>query len=135
MTRVEVAGAGLVAATPVAAWWVAGDRSSRGFDDLDYIFRPLDLPLWVEMLAGAGAVSIVMSSVFVLVEARLDRAQVRTLVQLCVAGVIIGAGWRAVTAGVIGANIGGAGVLLLGLPLAVALVGGAVLGAIGRFWS
>ena len=129
-TRSVVAGAGLVAATPVAAWWVAGDRSYRGSDDLDYIFRPLDLPLWVEMLAGAGAVAVVMTWVFVLVEARqqgrLARAQVRALAQLCVAGAIIGAGWRAVTAGVIGANIGGAMVLLLGLPLAVALIGAAV---------
>lgn len=42
---------------------------------------------------------------------------------------VIGAGWRCVTAGVIGANIGGAMVLLLGLPLAVVLVGAAVVTA------
>ena len=133
-TRSVVAGAGLVAATPVATWWVVGDRSSRGFDDLDYIFRPLDLPLWVEMLSGAGAVAVVMACVFVLFEAREDgrlvREQVRTLALLCLAGAIIGGGWRAVTAGVIGANIGGAMVLLLGLPLAVALIGAAVVHAV-----
>jgi hypothetical protein len=133
-TRSVIAGAGLVAATPVAMWWVAGDRSYRGSDDLDYIFRPLDLPVWLEMLAGAGAVAVVMACVFVLAEARqqglLTRAQVRTLAQLCVAGAIIGAGWRAVTAGVIGANIGGAMVLLFGLPLAIALTGAAVVRAL-----
>ena len=130
MKRTQLAGAGLVAATPVAAWWVVGDRSSRGFDDLDYMFRPLDLPLWVEMLAGAVAVAVVMFSLFALAEARLDGTQLRTLVLLTVAGVIIGAGWRCVTAGVIGANIGGGMVLLLGLPLATGLIGAAVLGAI-----
>lgn len=124
------AGAGLVAATPVAVWWLAGDRSYRGSDDLDYIFRPIELPVWVEMLSGAGAVAVVTACVFVLAEAREDgrllRAQVQTLAQLCVAGAIIGGGWRAVTAGVIGANIGGAMALLLGLPFAVILIGATV---------
>lgn len=133
-TRTVAAGAGLVAATPVATWWVVGDRSSRGFDDLDYIFRPLDVPLWVEMVSGAGAVAVVMMGVFVLAEARrrghLVAAQVRTLAHLCVAGAIMGAGWRAATAGVIGANIGGGMALLLGLPLAVALIGAANLKAL-----
>lgn len=133
-TRSVAAGAGLVGATPVAAWWVTGDRSYRGSDDLDYLFRPVEFPLWVEMLSGAAAVAIVMSCVFILVDARrqgmLAPAQVRTLGQLCVAGAVIGAGWRAVTAGVIGANIGGAMALLLGLPFAVVLIGAAVVQAL-----
>lgn len=116
----------LVLATPVAVWWAVGDVSSKGFDDLDYMVRPIELPPVVEAVVGGLAVVLVVVCAAVLGHA-LYRGRVRrewsaTVLPLCAAGAVVGAGWRVVTGGGIGANIGGGLVVLFGGPLVVALI-------------
>lgn len=125
-TRHVTAAVSLVLATPVAVWWVVGDVSSKGFDDLDYMVRPVELPSVVEAVIGGLAVVLVIVCGAVLGHAlyrgRVRRAWSATVVPLFAAGVVVGAGWRVVTAGGIGANIGGGLVVLFGGPLVVALI-------------
>jgi len=56
----------------------------------------------------------------------LDRRWLRPIGLLVVAGLVTGAGWKVVTAGVIGANIGGTWVVLLGVLVIVLVVAAAV---------
>ena len=125
-TRHVTAAVTLVLATPVAVWWAVGDVSSKGFDDLDYMVRPVQLAPLVEAVIGGVAVVLVVASAAVLGHAlyrgRVRRAWSATVIPLCAAGAVVGAGWRVVTAGGIGANIGGGLVVLFGGPLVVALI-------------
>ena len=112
----------LAAAAPVATWSVVGDLSSPGITDPDYMFRPLDIPGPVELVLGLVATAAVLGSVWVLVRAfhrgEVDRAWSPVVVFPAVAGVVAGFSWRVLTAGGIGANIGG-GLILLGAPFVV----------------
>jgi hypothetical protein len=118
---------GLVLAVPVATWWLVGDLSTVPVSaGRDYAFQPWPIGPVVARAAGAG--SLVMGAVAVVV---LGWAAVRRVVDirwwavlgpLAVAGFIAGAGWRVMTAGVIGANIGAAFVVLLGGPIVLVLV-------------
>ena len=127
-TRHLAAAVVLVAATPVATWCLVGDLSSEGFteDELDYMVRGPDIPWFMEVLVGGLAVGVVVASAAVLGRAFyrgvLRRGWAPTVVLLAVAGVILGLGGRAVTAGGIGANIGGGLFLVLGFPVAGLLV-------------
>ena len=133
--NVRTAAAALAIATPVATWWLVGDLSSAGFteDELDYMFRAPDVPWFVEAVAGAVALAVVVVSVGVVGQAlhsgSLRREWLPTIVLPAVAGVVLGFGARAVTAGGIGANIGGAMFIFIGLPLAVLLLMAAAINA------
>jgi hypothetical protein len=125
--RVTIAAtsAGLLA-VPVATWWLVGDLSSPGGDD--YAVRPLDVSPAVERGIGVAAVAIVVSALVVAVSAggwTRVRRWARPVLALAAAGVIVGWGWRVVTAGVIGANIGAGLVVLFGGPVVAVLVVGA----------
>lgn len=115
----------LVLATPVATWFLVGDLSATQFEDLDYLWRAPALPGAVELVLGVLAVMIALASATVLGFA-LRRGQVRrqwaaTVVPLCVAGALLGYAGRVVSAGGIGANIGGALTIFLAGPLVLAL--------------
>ena len=115
-----------VLATPVATWFLVGDLSATEFDDLDYLWRAPALPAAVELVLGVLAALIAVASATVLAVA-LYRGQVRrqwsaTVVPLCVAGALLGYAGRVVSAGGIGANIGGALMIGLAGPLVLALV-------------
>lgn len=95
--RHVTAAATLVLATPVSVWWAVGDVSSKGFDDLDYMVRPIELPPVVEAVVGGLAVVLVVVCAAVLGHA-LYRGRVRrewsaTVLPLCAAGAVVGAGW------------------------------------------
>lgn len=116
----------LVLATPVATWFLVGDLSATQFEDLDYMWRAPVLPAPAELVLGVLAALVAVVSATVLAVA-LHRGEVRrqwsaTVVPLCVAGALLGYGGRVVTAGGIGANIGGALMIFLAGPLVVALV-------------
>ena len=127
----SVAALGLVLATPAATWWLVGDQSVQSQTDLDYVVR-LNVDPGVERLAGiAGLVLLAASVVTLLLASRnrgLDRRWVWVVGPLVVAGVIVGAGLRIVTAGVIGANIGAGFAVVFGAPV----VAGLLLWALGR---
>ena len=88
--------------------------------------RPPVIPTLVETLAGVVAVATVLASATVvglaLHRRRLRRVWRATVVPLCAAGVVVGCDARMVTAGGIGADIGGAMAVFVGLPLAFLLI-------------
>ncbi|WP_226366653.1 hypothetical protein [Pseudonocardia sp. ICBG162] len=108
--------AGLCAA--VVAWYLIGDVGTAPADGI----RVLDPPLALEVLpwltgvvAGAGLVCCVLAVV--------KRWAAASPVVLCVvAGLLVGWAGRVMTAAVIGANIGGGLMMLVGLPLAGILI-------------
>jgi hypothetical protein len=99
---------------------LTGRRRSRSFD----------IGHTTEQVAGVSAAVLAAAAVVALMHAgragRFDRRWWPVLVELMLAGALCGAGWRILTAGVIGANIGAGLVLWVGAPIVAALVGLAV---------
>jgi hypothetical protein len=124
-----VAMVALIVAVPVATWWAVGDLSTD-LPDPDYQIRPVAIGHTTEQVAGVTAAVLAVAAVVTLIHAgragRFDRRWWPVLVELMVAGTLCGAGWRVLTAGVIGANIGAGLVLWVGAPIVAALVGLAV---------
>lgn len=137
-----LAAVALVVAMPVATWWLVGDLTEPDFKrrlqpdgdqaigagyDPDYLFRPLDIAPATERAAGVVAVVLVVAAVVVLIlgwrTGRLHVGWWGVLGVLSLVGAGCGWGWRVMTAGVSGANIGGAILLYLGGPIGLVLVG------------
>ena len=122
----------MVCATPVAVWWAVGDWSLDA-SELDYAVRPF-------ALSGAAQTAIgVVASLLTTVAGvalwrrgalRRDRRWFGVLFPLLVIGVLAAVGWRIVTAGVIGANIGAGFVIIFGVPLAAVVIMWAVVRSI-----
>ncbi|MFD9567050.1 hypothetical protein [Streptomyces sp. NPDC059994] len=137
-----VAGAAavLIAAVPVAAWWLMGQQNVDGVApaELDYAFRPLAIGPAQETALGAAALLLALCSAVFLLDAsrrgRFDARWWQVVLPLLAAGLLLGVGWRILTAGVIGANIGAGLALFLAGPTVTALVAGAVVrGLLLRF--
>jgi len=114
---------------PVAVWWAVGDVSApeaTAIPDPDYQIHPFDIAPTTERVVGVGAVVLVAVSVGALVIAlwsgRMHRLWWPVLLQLSLAGAVCGAGWRVLTAAVIGANIGAGLVILFGGPLVLLML-------------
>jgi hypothetical protein len=121
------ASAGLVLAFPVATWWLVGDLSTVSASaHPDFAFRPLDVSRGAERAAGLAsallAAVMLLMVVWFSVRHLFDARWWTVLVPLMAAGFITGAGWRVMTAGLIGANIGAGLVVLFGSPLVAALL-------------
>ncbi|MFE6285811.1 hypothetical protein [Streptomyces sp. NPDC057877] len=118
----------LVTAVPVAAWGLMGRQDAEGVApaELDYAYRPLDIADGPAALVGAAALLLGGLAAALLVRAsragRLDARWWQVLAPLMVAGLVIGVGYRVLTAGVIGANIGAGLTMLFGVPVVAALV-------------
>lgn len=117
----------LVLAVPVATWWLVGDLSTVPASmGPDYAFRPWPIGPAVARAAGIGSLAVGGMAVAALGWASLRRSLAArwwaVLVPLLAAGFIAGAGWRVMTAGVIGANIGAGFVIMFGGPLVLGLV-------------
>ncbi len=124
---VRLAGLALALATPVATWWAIGDQSTVPASmDPDFLIRPLAIGAHIEFLVGVGALLVaVVASATLLWASRtrwLDQRWWFVLLPLLAAGLLVGAGWRVMTAGVIGANIGAGLVVLFGGPLLTGLL-------------
>jgi hypothetical protein len=109
------------------AWWLVGDQSTvPASSDPDYAFRPWPISPAAARAAGIGSLTIAATATGLLgwATARrlLDVRWWAVLVPLTAAGFIAGAGWRVMTAGVIGANIGAGFVVLLGGPIVLGLL-------------
>ncbi len=103
------AAVGLVLATPVVTWWLVGPlNTAPARIGLDYAFRPW--PISPAMARAAGITAAVLARWWAV------------LLPLLAAGFIAGAGWRVMTAGVLGSNIGAGFVVLFGGPLVAILV-------------
>ncbi|MEO7745842.1 MAG: hypothetical protein ABIV05_06390 [Actinomycetota bacterium] len=124
---VRLAGLCLVVAVPVLTWWLVGDLSTVSLaEDPDYALRPLPVNPTTERAVGIASLALAVGAVAVLTWATrrraLDRRWVKVLVLLVAAGGVVGLGWRILTAGVIGANIGAGLFVFVGGPLVAALV-------------
>jgi hypothetical protein len=110
-------------ATPIAAWWLIGDLSEAGLppEHRDYIFRAPKFAAWIVPTLGAialGAASIALAALVTAARRRtIDGRWVGSVVVLMIAGGLLAGIGRLVTAGGSGANIGGGGAILFGLPL------------------
>lgn len=116
----------LVLAVPVVVWWLVGDLSFDGAEEVDHLVRPLPLTGQQETAAGVTALVLGLAAVAVLVRPGSVlrwRAARLPLATLLAAGVLAGFGWRVVTYGGVGVNIGGALYLWFVAPLVAALVG------------
>ncbi|MBI2711172.1 MAG: hypothetical protein HYX34_15995 [Actinobacteria bacterium] len=122
---------------PVAAWWLVGPLDSsleelripaNPREYLDYMVRPPVVDPGVERAVGIAGLVLGAASLAVVVRALrrhvLHRGWSAVVVYVVLSGIALGFGARVITAGVIGANIGG-GMLMLVLP--PALIGGLVL--------
>lgn len=123
----------LVLAVTVATWWVVGDLSLDE-PDLDYAFRPLPLSPRAEQVAGIAAVALVILGSARLARRgsglRRDPRWLTVLLPLVAVALLVGWGWRVLTAGVFGANIGAGFLLLFGVPLLVAALAGTLVRAV-----
>ncbi|GGK38865.1 hypothetical protein GCM10010124_34610 [Pilimelia terevasa] len=125
----------LLVAVPVAVWGLVGDLSTyhgAEGDSLgpDRMYPPLDVSpqaarRWVTA-AALAAPAAALALLWAVVTSRLDGRWLFVLLPLAAAGALAGFGHRVVTAGVIGANIGGGMVMLVLLPVACLLVAGAL---------
>lgn len=117
VTRVSVA----LPLAAIAAVWLVGDQSYMGTAEggLDYLVDPL--PVTERAIAIAGAVSV---AALLVVTASLwrHRGLWGPLVCLVGAGALVGGSYRTVTAGVVGANIGGGLVLFVTPPVLLAVL-------------
>ena len=126
-----VAAAGLLLGSAfVAAWWLIGDLSYRGPSEggLDYVFESPDISDAITTLGGLAGLALAAIALWTLVVRGNARGPAVILVA---AGVLASLIARMITAGVIGANIGGALAMLFGAP-AVALAVLASLWAVAR---
>jgi hypothetical protein len=116
----------LVLATPAVTWWVLGDLS-EDVPDPDYMYRPPRLTDGQELAIGIAGTAVALASLVVVIGALRRRVvtpgEVMSAVPLVLAAAFCGFAWRVVTAGVIGANIGGGMVLLVGPFVLLGLAG------------
>ena len=123
--HVFIAAVAVVLASPVVTWFAVGD-TSENVADPDYMFRPPALSGAEELSLGGLAVGMALAGMAVLILAVTRRVvtnrELLFALPLLFAGVFIGMGARIVTAGVIGANIGGGIVVLIGPFVVMGLV-------------
>jgi hypothetical protein len=118
----------LVAAVPVAVWGLLGRQDTDGFPaaELDYVYRPLDISDGTAAVIGAIALLLAGVGGALLVRAsrrgELERRWWEVLAPLVAAGVIVGVGWRVLTAGVLGVNIGAGLMMMFGGPVVAGLL-------------
>ncbi|MFF7313479.1 hypothetical protein [Streptomyces sp. NPDC008137] len=128
------AGAALVLGVPVAAWGLMGQQNYDGLpgSELDYAYQPWGIGDGVAAVVGGLALVLAGAGAAVLVRAArsgaLDRRWWGVLGPLVVVGLMAGVGWRILTAGVVGANIGAGMLVIFGTPVAAGLL----LWAVGR---
>ncbi|MFF3945305.1 hypothetical protein ACFYYN_10850 [Streptomyces sp. NPDC001902] len=126
----------LIVTTPVATWGLMGRQDAAGFEpaELDYLAQPFAIPEGAETAIGVAAAVLAAGAAVLLGRAsrpgpdRFDGRWWEVIGPLLAAGLLAGAIWRTVTAGVIGANIGAGLAILLGGPV----VAGLVLWSLGR---
>lgn len=111
--------------SPVTTWQVIGDLSYTGTTDLDYMYEPPPLTtgqrLAIGITATAGALAAVLSTLAY--RRRLVTwPDLRMALPLLLAGAYCGAAWRMMTAGGIGANIGGAFAVMFAPVFLLAMV-------------
>jgi hypothetical protein len=115
----------MVVTAPLIAFWLIGDRSAgKDPEANDYLVR-VSIDHRTMLAVGlASTVVFVVAARYLYVHrsATKNSGAAQLVALLMLAGLLVAGGLRLVTAGVTGANIGGAAFLYLGLPLCAALV-------------
>lgn len=121
--------AGVALATPILAWFAIGDLSfskTAGY----HLVGPYQVGPESGYVVGGVAAAVAAAAMGVLVlrtrQGIVDRRSWAVVATLAGAGTLGALGWRSVTAGVVGANIGG-GFAALVFPL---LIAGLLVGAV-----
>ncbi|WP_435283001.1 hypothetical protein [Streptomyces koelreuteriae] len=124
------AGVALVLGVPVAAWGLMGQQNHDGLpaSELDYAYQPWGIGDGVAAVVGGLALVLAGVGAAVLMRGAMDRRWWGVLGPLVVVGLMVGVGWRVLTAGVVGANIGAGMLIIFGTPVAAGLL----LWAVGR---
>ncbi len=123
-----LSGVALVLGVPVAAWGLMGQQNYDGLpaSELDYAFQPWDIGDGTAAVIGGLALALVSAGAAVLVRGALrgamDQRWWGVLGPLVVVGLMAGVGWRILTAGSIGANIGAGFMIMIGAPFAAGLL-------------
>ncbi|AXE86608.1 hypothetical protein C1703_16515 [Streptomyces sp. Go-475] len=121
------AGAALVGGVPVAAWGLMGQQNHEGLpaSELDYAFQPWDIGDGVAAVLGGLALVLAGLGATVLVRGArrgaLDPRWWGVIGPLVVVGLMTGVGWRILTAGGVGANIGAGLLIIFGTPFVAGL--------------
>lgn len=124
----RIAAVVLVLAVPFAVTWVIGETTITNVDPkyVDYVVRPPNIPVAVELVIGALSAILVVAATAALAWSWKweppDPGFLSVLLPLVVVGAILGVAWRVMTAAVIGANIGAGLLVLFGSPVMVGLV-------------
>ncbi|WP_143261715.1 hypothetical protein [Allokutzneria sp. NRRL B-24872] len=118
----------LVVSGAFAAWWLVGDLSANVSPGarLDYLVPPLpvvSLTPAIDVLVGSVALALASGTLLVTATTSARSRWLGQFLSALALGAVLGFFFRVLTAGGIGANIGGGLVLLLGLPLLVAAAG------------
>jgi hypothetical protein len=115
----------LLATTPVLVVWFIGPTT---VDDVHphYAMGPYPVPVALERIAAVSSLFLAIASVAALVWSwRTEPPRpgwASVVAPLVVVGAIIGLAYRALTAAVIGANIGAAIMVIFGTPVVVGLI-------------
>jgi len=116
---------GLVLLMPVVTWWLVGDVSEDPVRFTDYMLRPFDLTTAQQSTAGWAGLALMVLAMMALSwgtrQGSTRRSDLGVVAPLLLAGVYVGFTHRVMTAGVVGANIGGSILFLTGLLLVPAL--------------
>jgi hypothetical protein len=123
-----VAAVFIALAAAVVTWWLVGDQSTTSRDNADYVLRPpFRFGNRVTRAVGAGALVVTVGAAAVLIVATashsFDPRWWSVVGPLLLLGSLLGLGWRVLTAGVIGANIGAGLFMFAAGPVMLALVG------------
>jgi len=116
---------GVIACAPLAAW-ISGFVSTSKVDDIgaDYMMRPLGWSTAARTTVGVLSLVIVATAALVVFLTRSKSTLIApgVLAPLAAGSAFLGVTYHVVTAPVIGANIGGGLIVMLGVPMVAALV-------------
>ena len=109
------------------AWWLVGDLSETTTGSVTHIVAPRDISNRVARTIGIGSLAVgALAAAGVVTGSAMGRREPgwRLVVAVVVgAGIILGYGWRVMTAGTAGANQGAGLIVLLGAPVVLGLLG------------
>jgi len=108
------------------AWWLVGDLSETTTGSVTHIVAPLDISSSAARAIGIGSLAMGgIAAAGVLFGSAIRRSEPgwRLVVALVVVvGIILGYGWRILTAGTAGANQGAGLIVLVGAPVILGLL-------------
>ncbi len=115
----------IIVTTALTSWWLIGDLTETDPVDADYLFRqPKFLTAHERTIGGISLITLLIGIAVAIVMCRRARPRLEWGILLTIwmlAAVAAGFAERALTVGVIGANIGG-GMLILASPVAAILL-------------